>query len=127
MNPKTRTLGTLLLFVALTLAGRSAEAAEPGRKVVNVNKADAAQLTLLPRVGPAVAQRILEHREKNGPFKSAEDLMLVRGIGEKTFEGLKPYVAISGETTLKEKVRAGKSGGSGGGDKKASAEREGGR
>jgi comEA protein len=127
MNRKTRTLATLLLFATFALAGGSAEAAESGRKVVNVNKADAAQLALLPRVGPAVAQRILEHREKNGQFKSAEDLMLVRGIGEKTFEGLKPYVAVSGETTLKEKVRAGKSGSAGSGETKGSAPEEGGR
>jgi len=47
----------------------------------------------------------VEFREQNGQFKAAEDLMLVRGVGEKTFELIKPYVAISGETTLVEKVR----------------------
>lgn len=73
---------------------------------VNVNSADAAQLALLPRVGPAVSQRIVEFREANGGFESLEDLMLVRGIGEKTFELIRPYVATSGETTLTEKVRA---------------------
>jgi competence protein ComEA len=72
---------------------------------VNVNTASAAQLALLPRVGPAVAQRIVEHREANGAFKTLEDLLLVRGIGEKTFELLEPYVALAGETTLSAKVR----------------------
>ena len=75
-------------------------------QTVNVNAATVDQLQLLPRIGPAVAARIVEHREKNGAFKSAEDLMLVRGIGESTFELIKPYVAISGGTTLTEKVRS---------------------
>lgn len=75
-------------------------------QTVNVNSATVEQLQLLPRIGPAVAARIVEHREKNGAFKSAEDLMLVRGIGESTFELLRPYVALSGGTTLSEKVRA---------------------
>jgi competence protein ComEA len=96
-----------LVLAALVLAAIPALAAE-GRRVVNVNTADGAQLALLPRVGPAVAQRILDYRKENGPFKSTEDLMLVRGIGEKTFQLIKPYVAVSGETTLKEKVKASK-------------------
>ncbi len=75
-------------------------------KKVNINTADATQLALLPRVGPSVAQRIIEFRKQNGPFKKAEDLMLVQGIGEKTYQLIKPYVAISGETTLREKVKA---------------------
>ena len=65
----------------------------------------------LPRVGPAVAQRIVDFREQNGSFKAVEDLMLVRGIGEKTFERLAPYITLSGETTLSEKVRSGAGGG----------------
>lgn len=74
-------------------------------KTVNVNTATAAELELLPRIGPAVAARIVEQREKNGAFKSLDDLMLVRGIGESIYEQLKPYVAISGPTTLTEKVK----------------------
>jgi competence protein ComEA len=97
---------TLVLFFLLlsALPGTAAE----GKRVVNINSADASQLALLPRIGPSVAQRILEFRKQNGAFKSAEDLMLVRGVGEKTFALIKPYVAVSGETTLKEKVKAGK-------------------
>ena len=57
-------------------------------------------------MGPSVAQRIVEYRKQNGPFKAPEDLMLVRGIGEKTYQLIKPYVTVSGETTLTEKVRA---------------------
>jgi len=97
--------GVVLAVLLAALPGAAAE----GRKV-NVNTADAAQLALLPRVGPSIAQRIVEYRKQNGPFKKPEDLMLVRGIGEKTYDLLKPYVATSGETTLKEKVKASRSG-----------------
>ena len=61
---------------------------------VNVNTADAATLETLPRVGPAMAQRIIEWREANGRFTAVEDLMSVSGIGEKTFEGLAELVVI---------------------------------
>ncbi len=89
--------------VCILLAAAPALAAEG--KTVNVNTATAAELELLPRIGPAVAARIVEQREKNGAFKSLDDLMLVRGIGESIYEQLKPYVAISGPTTLTEKVK----------------------
>jgi competence protein ComEA len=98
--------GAVALLVAL--AAVPAFAADVAK--VNVNSATAEQLQLLPRIGPAVAARIVEHREKNGAFKSAEDLMLVRGIGESTFELLQPYVTLSGATTLTEKVRPPKKG-----------------
>lgn len=106
MNRSRRFIGSLIL-VGIVLTCLPSVAAE-GRKV-NVNTADAAQLALLPRVGPSIAQRIVDFRKENGPFKSPEDLMLVQGIGEKTYQLLKPYVAVSGETTLKEKVKASKS------------------
>ncbi len=96
------------VVLAVLLAALPAVAAE-GKKV-NINSADASQLALLPRVGPSIAQRIVDYRKQNGPFKKPEDLMLVRGIGEKTYELLKPYVATSGETTLKDKVKASRSG-----------------
>lgn len=103
---------TALLLVLLTsasavLAAEPAKkpAPEPARKTVNINTADASQLALLPRIGLSVAQRVIDFRKQNGPFKRTEDLMLVRGIGEKTFLLIKPYVTTSGETTLREKVR----------------------
>jgi competence protein ComEA len=101
---------TGLLVLAFLLASLPALGAEGRSSVVNVNSANASQLALLPRVGPSVAERIVDYRKQNGPFKKPEDLMLVQGIGEKTFQLLKPYVAIAGETTLKEKVKGSKSG-----------------
>ncbi|PYQ55581.1 MAG: hypothetical protein DMF53_27775 [Acidobacteria bacterium] len=97
-------LALAFLFAALPTLGAET------RGVVNVNSANATQLALLPRVGPSVAQRIVDYRKQNGPFKKPEDLMLVQGIGEKTFQLLKPYVAIAGETTLNQKVKGSRSG-----------------
>jgi len=93
-----------LAFLANTLPVQGAD-----KKVVNINNADASQLALLPRVGPSVAGRIVDYRKQNGGFKKAEDLMLVQGIGEKTFELIRPYVATAGETTLREKVKGSRS------------------
>lgn len=89
------------LLVALTAAALPALAADG---VVNVNKASETELALLPRIGPALAARIVDYREENGELKSIEDLMLVSGIGEKTYELLRHWVVISGETTLTSKV-----------------------
>lgn len=61
---------------------------------VNINKASAAELETLPRVGPAMAQRIIDWREENGPFTSVDDLRNVTGIGDKTFEELKDLVTV---------------------------------
>ncbi len=91
-------------LVLLALVGLAAGAAA-AQGTVNVNTASAEQLALLPRVGPAVAGRILAFRDANGPFKAVEELMLVEGIGERTLEQMRPHVALSGETTLAEKVR----------------------
>ncbi len=66
---------------------------------VNINTATAAELEALPGIGPATAKRILEYREKSGPFKKLEDLMNVRGIGEKAFLRLRPLVTIGGSQT----------------------------
>lgn len=62
---------------------------------LNINSATAAELEKLPGVGPATATRIVEYRQKNGAFKKVEDLMNVRGIGEKTFLSLKPLITVA--------------------------------
>lgn len=63
-----------------------------GGGLVNLNTADAAALDTLPRIGPALAERILSWREKNGPFASVEDLLDVPGIGDSILEGLRDLV-----------------------------------
>lgn len=70
-------------------AASSPAASSP--RLIDINSATQAQLELLPRIGPALAQRIIEERTRNGPFRSLRDLERVRGIGEKTVEALSPY------------------------------------
>ena len=89
-----------MIFSIVLLAGFAA--AEGGHGVVNINKASAEQLQLLPRIGPALAGRILEFRQKNGDFHSVDELQAVRGVGERSLESLRPYLSVSGETTLNE-------------------------
>lgn len=88
------------------LAADSQEAAGSDRKV-NINQASAAQLAFLPRVGAKAAERIVEYRKAHGSFGQAEELMEVKGVGEKLFTQLKPYLTLSGPTTLTAKVRSG--------------------
>ena len=64
---------------------------------VNLNTATAADLQALPGVGAATARLIIEHREKNGGFKKIEELMNIKGIGEKSFLKLKPMVTVASQ------------------------------
>ncbi len=61
---------------------------------VNLNSADETALQTLPRVGPAMAKRIIDWRKKNGRFTAVEDLMSVTGVGQKTFDELKDLVTL---------------------------------
>lgn len=62
---------------------------------IDVNTADEELLCTVPGIGPATAQRIIAERELNGPFYYAEDLLNVKGIGEKTLKKLEDYLYIS--------------------------------
>jgi comEA protein len=110
----SKSIRTLALTLA-TLLGTSslAFAAEPSSDEpttsqsaktldgqVNINTASAAELELLPGVGPAIAQRIVDYRKEH-PFKERNQIMRVKGIGQKTFAKIKDYLTVEGETTLK--------------------------
>ena len=67
---------------------------------ININTATMAELEQLPGVGPAIAERIVNYRKDN-PFKARNQIMRIKGIGEKTFAKIKDYLVVEGETTLR--------------------------
>ncbi len=83
---------SLAVLVAPGLAG-AASKPEPGARV-NLNTASVEQLTALPGVGQKLAERIVEHRQKSGAFRSTQELMSIKGIGEKNFSKLEAWVTV---------------------------------
>ena len=76
---------------------RASQARATASAPVNLNSATLPQLQTLPGVGASAAQRILDYRQKFGPFKKIEELMNVKGIGEKSFLKLKPLITVTAE------------------------------
>jgi comEA protein len=77
-----------------TVAGASTSKAQPISGTVNINTATAAELDTLPGIGPAYAGRIIDYRTTNGGFKSPEEIMNVKGIGQKTYDKFKDKITI---------------------------------
>jgi len=69
-------------------------APKASEKKININTASLAELQKLPRVGEKVAQRIIDFRKKNGRFRRIEDIMKVKGIGEKMFKRIKDLITV---------------------------------
>ncbi|MBN1145893.1 MAG: helix-hairpin-helix domain-containing protein [Anaerolineales bacterium] len=83
------------LSMATPAQSGSTPASVPGRgNLININTATQAELESLPYIGPALAQRIIEYREANGPFESIEEIIEVYGIGQSTFEKIKDLITV---------------------------------
>ena len=87
-------LGLVLALVVLTFSWAFAEAPVAAGPKVNINTASQAELEGLPRIGPAIAREIVDFRSKNGAFKKIEEIMKVKGIGEKLFNQLKDMITV---------------------------------
>ncbi len=99
-------LAALIVAAALTMSVAPALAQQPtgqtqpkeqapAQPLVNLNTATKADLEKLPGIGPSMAQRILDYRQKNGPFKKVEDLMNIQGIGDKSFLKLRTLITVA--------------------------------
>lgn len=84
--------------LASTLQSPPPAAATPSQPAINLNTATIDQLETLPGIGRKTAERILEYRTKSGSFKRIEELMNVKGIGEKSFLKLKPLIVVTPKT-----------------------------
>ena len=95
----TSVFATLLVGQLLAQASPQRADAKPAKPavVVNLNTATAAELEQLPGIGAKTAGRIVDYRQKKGPFKKIEELMNVQGIGEKSFLKLKPQITLTGK------------------------------
>jgi competence protein ComEA len=102
----TLTVATLLGSTGIALAAEPSAVAESQQEAkslegqVNINTASQAELELLPGIGPAIAERIVDYRKEH-PFKERNQIMRVKGVGQKTFAKIKDYLTVEGETTLK--------------------------
>jgi competence protein ComEA len=90
---KFRKVLVLCIALAMVMAfGIPSWAGDQGK--INLNKATVAELTQLKGIGTQYAERIVEFREKNGPFKKPEDILNVQGIGQKTFDKNKDRITV---------------------------------
>ncbi|HXV76423.1 MAG TPA: helix-hairpin-helix domain-containing protein [Candidatus Polarisedimenticolaceae bacterium] len=101
-NPLVRRAAAVLAVVSLAAAvaaapsgsADSTETPRPPAAKIDLNQATQEQLESIPGIGPALAKRILDFRTKEGKFLRVDDLLKVRGIGEKSLEKLRPYVTV---------------------------------
>jgi competence protein ComEA len=101
-----RMIMAAIAAIALSAPALSAQSKAPAPKPaataaapVNLNTATAEQLATIPGVGPKMAERIIDYRQKNGGFKKVEDLMNVSGVGEKSFLKMKPLITVTAAKT----------------------------
>jgi competence protein ComEA len=87
--------GLALAMAALLVSAPAMAAGKPSPTAkVNINTASAEQLTTLPGVGPKLAARIVEYRQKSGTFRSTQELMNVKGVGEKNFARIEAWLTV---------------------------------
>ena len=100
---KPSVIGATCLLLMLGAVVSATQAAPPPSETqragndtpVDLNKATVDRLTEIPGIGNVTAGKIVAWRDKNGPFRRVEDLMKVKGIGEKSFEKIRPHVKVS--------------------------------
>ena len=97
MSKKTKIVFALLICLGMALSSVSVLAQKPNpatTEKINLNAASAEQLESLPGIGPVTAQRIVDYRAKVGKFKRIEEIINIKGVGEKKFEKIKDRLVI---------------------------------
>ena len=94
---KAAALGVVLALIVLSFSWAYADAPKAASPKVNINTASQAELEGLPQIGPKIAEQIILYRTQNGNFKKIEEIMKVKGIGEKLFNQLKDLITVSAE------------------------------
>ena len=94
---KTSYEGTAHGDYTVSVQEKTDEITAPTRVLVNVNTADAEELETLTGIGPSLAQANIDYRAGHGAFRSAEDLLLVKGIGEAKLEGFRAEITLEEE------------------------------
>lgn len=91
-------LALLFFFTLREVVVRNAWYGDPAPPLpdqrLNINTEPMASFTVLPGIGPALAERIVQERETNGPFASIDDLLRVPGIGPRTLESVREYLFV---------------------------------
>ncbi len=88
-----RVLLSLCLILLFSAAGSSAKK-KPPLKPVNINTANSEELQQVPGIGSATAQKILQMRKSYGAFKSVDDLLAIRGLGQKRLDKMRKYLTV---------------------------------
>lgn len=94
LNLRCLVYGIVFAFILSFLPLSSQAASVEADSKVNINTAGTEELQELPRVGPKIAERIIQFRETHGEFKKIEEIMKVRGIGESTFNKMKDKITV---------------------------------
>lgn len=97
LRTKRAALGTVLALIVLSFSWAYAQAPKTTGPKVNINTASQAELESLPQIGPKIAEQIILYRTQNGNFKKIEEIMKVKGIGEKLFNQLKDLITVGAE------------------------------
>jgi competence protein ComEA len=92
----------LILFFSLICAPTILAAKKkPPARPVNINTATSEELQQVPGIGPATAEKILQMRKSYGPFKSVDDLLAIRGLGQKRLDKMRKYLTVGKATASK--------------------------
>jgi len=94
-----RVLLSLCLILFFSVAAFPAKK-KPPLKPVNINTATSEELQQVPGIGPATARKILQMRKSYGAFKSVDDLLAIRGLGQKRLDKMRKYLTV-GKAVLK--------------------------